>query len=211
MADTQSRRSKGMFNTSLFRRSKKLLPPNLSGTLEQLSTSTPTQVKAPVKEQIIEITDSIEVIAEESSAIIEGMRKSTGPLEAFGDTERTLLRYKSAVGKLEEALQFRRANWKTFEVPNFGNFQGDPIPQLQEQINKMLNARQHQVKSKGVWSKGKHLMERSFKALSPLAKNLLIMSQDASSVRALFIIQPLTSNRYQGQTHLACSAVHFLS
>jgi len=117
-----------------------------------------------------------------------GVRSGPSQLDPFGDRERTELRYKTAVTKFEQAFESRRASWKSFEAPTFQNFEGDTIPNLQEQLQKMLLTRQRPtVEDKDFWSKGKAIIEKTFKALSPLAKNLLVVANGVTSVRPLVV------------------------
>jgi hypothetical protein len=149
----------------------------------QSDSPTLAQSKLAVHEEAVEITD---FTASHEVEVTKETRKKPAQSDAYDDTARTQARYKIAVTKLEEALQGQRAGWKTFEFPYFSpGFQGDPIPLLQEQITKVLDARRRTVERTDFWSKGKQLMERAFKALSPITKNFLIMTQNAAMVRPI--------------------------
>ena len=101
----------------------------------------------------------------------------------FGDIKRTEERYKKAVLKLEESLKVRRANWETFEASKFdGTAKDDPIPELREQINKILEARKAPINNQDYLARGKRAIERGFKAMSPFAKTFLRMAKEGQSV-----------------------------
>ena len=101
----------------------------------------------------------------------------------FGDKKRTEERYKKAVLKLEESLKVRRANWETFEAPKFDDTsKDDPVPELREQINKILEVRKAPINNQDYLARGKRAIERGFKAMSPFAKNFLRVAKEGQSV-----------------------------
>lgn len=107
----------------------------------------------------------------------------TTPLNSFGDRERSESRYKSAAEQLVKSLSLRRANWEAFEIPKFSTIsEHDTIPQLREHIQKTLEARKNTVKNKDFWSKGKNIIERTFTAMSPFAKNFLMIAKEGQQV-----------------------------
>jgi hypothetical protein len=105
-------------------------------------------------------------------------------LDASGDRERTEARYKEAVEQLQKSVKLSRKNWETFEIPDFKNLADvtDPIPQLQEDIKKTLDARKEDFKDQSFWSKSKRITERIFTTISPFAKNFLFVAKEGSSV-----------------------------
>ena len=185
MADKESRRTKNKLNISLkFPRSKKSQAQNTAGVVEQrglLYPSTPSSSDKKLQPEVSEI--SVPAPAEHRTGSKRSPAKHS---HTNGDRGRTELRYKASVVKLESVLRARKLSWKTFEVPKLEVSQEDVIPQLQEQIKKMLDIRQQPGGNNDLWSKVKVMIERTFTALSPLAKNLLIVANGASSVRPLF-------------------------
>jgi hypothetical protein len=106
------------------------------------------------------------------------------PSDLFGDRKATEERYKTAAKQLEDALKIRRANWKVFDIPtvSLDLSANDPIPQLREQINSTLEARRNLVENRDFWAKGKNIVERTFTAMSPFAKNVLVIAQQGAAV-----------------------------
>jgi hypothetical protein len=185
MADKESRRTKNKLNVSLkFPRSKKSQAQNTARVVEQKGLLDPSTSSRSAKKLQVEISEiSVPAPAEPRT---ESKRSPSKHPHTNGDRGRTQLRYKASVIKLESVLRARKLSWKTFEVPKLEVSQGDVIPQLQEQIKRMLDLRQQSGGNNDIWSKVKVMMERTFTALSPLAKNLLIVAKGASSVRPPF-------------------------
>jgi hypothetical protein len=106
------------------------------------------------------------------------------PSDPFGDRKTTEERYKTAAKQLEDALKIRRANWKAFDIPtvSLDLSANDPIPQLREQINSTLETRRNLVENGDFWAKAKHIVERTFTAMSPFAKNFLVIAQQGAAV-----------------------------
>ena len=106
------------------------------------------------------------------------------PPDAFGDRKATEERYKAASKRLEDALTIRRANWKAFDIPtvSLDLCANDPIPQLREQLNLTLEARRNVVENRDFWAKGKNIVERTFTAISPFAKNFLVIARQGAAV-----------------------------
>ena len=106
------------------------------------------------------------------------------PSDPFGDRKATEERYQTAAKQLEDALKIRRANWKAFDIPtvSLDLSANDPIPQLREQINSTLEARRSLVENRDFWAKGKNIVERTFTAMSPFAKNFLVIAQHGAAV-----------------------------
>ena len=110
--------------------------------------------------------------------------------DVYGDRKRTERRYEKAVQRLDESLKlkFRGANWQSFEVPKFNDIiQNDPLPQMREDIEKMLNAREESIQDRGFWSRNKKFMEEIFSAISPITKNLLTIAKEGSAVYCVII------------------------
>ena len=108
------------------------------------------------------------------------------PVDSYGDRKATEERYKTAAKKLEEALKCRRANWKAFDIPtvSLDISTNDPIPLLREQIQSTLEARKTLVENRDFWTRAKGIVERSFTAMSPFAKNFLAIAEHGANVLA---------------------------
>ena len=114
---------------------------------------------------------------------LKGTPRSAQSVDPFGDRERTEKWYNKAVKGLEEALKLHRDNWEFFELPDFSDIsEDDPLPQLRQEIKKILDVRESSIKDRSFWSKGKHAMERAFISMSPFAKNVLSIAKGGSSV-----------------------------
>jgi hypothetical protein len=101
---------------------------------------------------------------------------STYNADAFGDRERTKLRYKTAVARLQKVLVSAPGHWGSFQVPELDDDNvGNPIDQLRDEINKALRGLKCEKK--------KNYLEKGFKALSPFAKNFLTVAKEGQSVR----------------------------
>src|SRR5216110_640486 len=78
---------------------------------------------------------------------------STPSRDSFGDRERTEHRYKKAVKWLEESFKLHGENWEPFVVPDFSNIsENDSLPQLRQEIKKILDARSSSIKDRKFWS-----------------------------------------------------------
>jgi len=104
------------------------------------------------------------------------------------DRERTEKRYTDAVEELQKSIKLQRKNWKPFAIPTFKSFANvtDPIPQLQKDIESTLNARADSFKDPGLWSTTKRVTEKIFTAITPLAKNVLVVAKEGSNVHTSF-------------------------
>ena len=118
-----------------------------------------------------------------ASIRLNGTPQSSQLVDQFGDRERTEKRYKKAVQGLEESIKHRQANWESLELPDFAKIsENDLLPQLRQEIKKILDARESSIRYQSFWSKAKHIMERAFVSTSPFAKNLLFIAKEGSSV-----------------------------
>jgi len=115
------------------------------------------------------------------------------PSDRFGDRKATEERYKAAAERLKDSLKIRRANWKAFDIPtvSFDLSTNDPVPQLREQIYSTLEARRNSVENRDFWAKGKNIVEQTFTAMSPFAKNFLIIARQGAAVS---LFDPSTTN-----------------
>ena len=101
----------------------------------------------------------------------------------FGDQERTKLRYEKAAKALAKSLKLCQRDWPPFELPKFNDVVNDDVlPDVQEAIEKMLNAREQSMKNPDFWSKRKRTITRIFSATSPFAKSFLQIAKAGSSV-----------------------------
>ena len=106
--------------------------------------------------------------------------------DRFGDTRRTEIRYDKAVRNLKEALALPHSDWEVFQPPAFEDITNyDSLAQLQADVTRVLDTRQATCASpqnRKLWSLGKRAIERSFVAISPVAKNVLQILKEGSSV-----------------------------
>jgi hypothetical protein len=100
-----------------------------------------------------------------------------------GDRRRAKARYKEAATLLEQSVKFRQGNWGSFD---FQDLSGEPESlddsQFRNKINLALATRETSIKDKSAWSKCRYTVECIFTALSPFAKNFLIIAKDGQSV-----------------------------
>jgi hypothetical protein len=88
------------------------------------------------------------------------------------------------VMQLKESLNFRRVDWEAFEIPKLEDIADiDPAPELLKEIDKLLEVRKSTIESQDWWSKGRRIIKNAFKAISPLAKNILQIAKEGQSVR----------------------------
>jgi hypothetical protein len=177
------RKTRGKLNLSLkSRRSKNLQLETQTGNVVQVATLDRDQLISPSKLHYSPTRRQSELeevkISQQKLTGIHSQRVR----DDFGDRERTEARYKRSVKKFEEAVRSRQASEKYLKVPAFESSEGSSIATLQEQITEMLSTHcQKTCKENNVVAKGKALMEKMFTALSPLAKNLLKIANDATS------------------------------
>jgi len=100
------------------------------------------------------------------------------------DRENTENRYREAVKQLKKSVKLPRKNWETFDIPDFKNLAdvNNPIPQLQEDIKKTLDAKKDAFEDPSFWSKSKRVTEKIFTAITPFAKNVLLVAKEGSNV-----------------------------
>jgi hypothetical protein len=180
--DKERRKTRGKLSLSLkSRRSKNKLQLTQAGNVVRAANLDRDQLISPSKLHYSPTRRESEL---EEAAIsrqkLAGIHSRLGQ-DDFGDKERTESRYKKSVTKFEEAVRSRQASEKSLEVPTFELSEGSTISTLQEEITKMLSTHPKMGKENDVLEKGKVLMEKLFTALSPLAKNLLIIANGATS------------------------------
>ena len=103
----------------------------------------------------------------------------------YGDRQRTEERYIEAASLLEDALKTRRERGDS-ELFDFPELIGEPggfnDAKFRDKINLALESRKDTVKDQTNWSKCKNTVQCIFQALSPFAKNFLIIAKDGQSV-----------------------------
>jgi len=106
--------------------------------------------------------------------------------DPYGDTKRTIARYKNAIEQLEEVLKRAQGNWKAFRSSEMDVIPegGDPT-QLRGAISNVLKSYETSVKSTTRWAKCKRVIEVIYTALSPFVKNIFIMVLDSQAVLSL--------------------------
>jgi hypothetical protein len=118
----------------------------------------------------------------------EAIASNEAPMDV--DTINSLQRYEESKSRLKESLKFRRKEWGLFEFPELDAMpEEQDSPKLQIEISKILDARKNSVADGTTWSKAKAAIEHVFKALSPFAKNFLMVAKEGQSVLLCPIIQ----------------------
>ena len=100
-----------------------------------------------------------------------------------GDRRRAKARYKEAAALLEQSIKLRQGHWGSFDLQDLS---GEPEnlddSQFRNKINLALMSRENSIKDRTTWSKYRYTVECIFTALSPFAKNFLIIAKDGQSV-----------------------------
>ena len=162
-------------------------PVTLIGTSSIATSSTATPPATQTLAVAADVSEGVNMM--NSGVAHDGLPRSASQqtavqLDRSGDRERTERRYKEAVEQLKKSVKLPRENWETFDIPDFKNLADvtDPIPQLQDDIKKTLDARKDAFKDQSFWSKSKRITEGIFTAISPFAKNFLFVAKEGSSV-----------------------------
>jgi hypothetical protein len=151
------------------------------------------EVVSPAPERMVSKTpESTDTREEETMLLSSSIAPVRAPTSSMlsaavadsGDRERTEKRYREAVAKLQKSIKLPRESWEVFAIRDFKDFADvtNPIPQLQQDIKKTLDAREKSIKDPGVWSTTKRITEKIFTAISPLAKNVLVVAKEGSNV-----------------------------
>jgi hypothetical protein len=116
--------------------------------------------------------------------------------DPYGDTTRTLNRYKDAVKRLREALKNVQGEGKLFQVPEFDTIPDDVGPiQLREAIDHIFSQAATRIENPSRWTKCKRVIEIMYSAISPFIKNMLLIVRDAQSVSpfktCLIVVEPI--------------------
>jgi hypothetical protein len=138
--------------------------------------------------QPLEVTEDSEGVNTGSSDIVSDEIAAPPPpadrTDLSGDRETTEKRYREAVEQLKKSVKLPRKNWEAFDIPDFKNLcdVNNPIPQLQEDIKKTLDAKKEAFNDPSFWSKSKRVTETIFTAITPFAKNVLLVAKEGSNV-----------------------------
>lgn len=109
-----------------------------------------------------------------------------------GDRRRAKARYKEAASLLEQSIKNCDGYWGSFD---FQDLSGEPEEfddsQFRNKINMALATRETSIRDRTTWSKCKYTVECVFTALSPFAKNFLMIAKEVQSVSlsiSIFIV-----------------------
>jgi|SRR5277367_5533333 len=110
---------------------------------------------------------------------------SASNVEAYGDRERTLERYREATKLLENTVKGRGKEWGVFDFPELkGEPESFDDSGFKDKIDTILQARRDAVKDRTALGMCGHALQRAFTAFSPFAKNFLTIASKAQSVLA---------------------------
>ena len=104
--------------------------------------------------------------------------------EEYGDTQRVIARYSEATRLLEHAVKRREGSC-------FPELKGEPGSfdvSFRHKINMILNAGKEKAAKRGPRWKSRHVLQCIFTALSPFAKNFLLIAKDVQTVGISFLI-----------------------
>jgi hypothetical protein len=103
--------------------------------------------------------------------------------EIYDDHTRVQRRYEEAVGKLKDALQYRKDGWDSldFELPDAKTESFDDAT-FQDYLNEVLKAREESIADKKDWGKFGRTVQTVFTVFSPFAKNFLNVAINAQAV-----------------------------
>jgi hypothetical protein len=164
------------------------IPTSSTATLRETSATAATQLgqsDAQTPQAAIPSSTSTPILA--SILNLPTVTQTAIPetqVDPSGDRERTEKRYRKAVEQLHKSVKLPRKNWEAFEIPDFKNLADviNPIPQLQEDIKKTLDARASSFKDPRFWSTSKRVAEKIFTAITPFAINFLSVANEGSAV-----------------------------
>jgi hypothetical protein len=146
-----------------------------------------------------------------SSQSLDNSQAITNASTDLGDKERTKKRYEEAANRLKDSLNLCQGNWQPFEIPKFDDIPNNVLPQVQEAIEGMINARENSMKNPDFWSKKKYIVKRVFSAVCPFAKNFLQVAKEGSSVALLcyFCCSFSLDNRFESLWFISWRIVAF--
>ena len=154
---------------------------------ERVNSSTQDTVSWPTEAVSTEVVETLHVAAVPSAEQTAEQAEFTEEDDPYGDTKRTITRYRNALGRLEDALKRAQGDWKSFRSSEFDVIEeGSDPSQLRGAISNVLKAYETSVKSTTRWAKCKRVIEVIYTALSPFVKNLLVIVVDSQAVLSLF-------------------------
>ena len=121
------------------------------------------------------------------------------PESAYDDHTRVQRRYEDAVKKLEDALQYRKDSWESFDldIPDAKAPTTFDDAAFQTKLNAVLAAREDSIMDKKSWQKFTHAIESAYTVFSPFVKNFLSVAINAQSVlRRDFFLSDCCRSRY---------------
>lgn len=99
------------------------------------------------------------------------------------DRQRTVRRYMEAMKLFEDVVKKQKGRWKVFDFPELsGEPDGIHDTVFKDKLNLAMEAKRKAISDQTAWEKCKHTVHCCFAALSPFAKNFLIIARDGSSV-----------------------------
>ena len=103
---------------------------------------------------------------------------------AYDDHIRVQRRYEDAVKKLEDAMQYRKDSWRSFDldIVNAKTTAAFDDAAFQTNLNAVLKAREDCITDKKGWRKFTSAIESTYTVFSPFAKNFLSVAITAQSV-----------------------------
>src|SRR5579862_641840 len=108
--------------------------------------------------------------------------RPSDPSNRFGDDERTKIRYRQALKKLQQTLTLRVSSSETSRLLDIDEIrQHDQINYIREQIDKMLEERE----AKDSLRRNRPVLHRIFKAITPISKTLLSIAVQGQPVNSL--------------------------
>lgn len=107
--------------------------------------------------------------------------------DQYGETQRTVNRYRESLQQMKDVLKNVRGDWKAFQFSELEAVLEDIDPsKLRGAINDVFQRNDAKVKSRTRWAKCKKVIEVIYTALSPVIQNLLVIVRDSSVVRISF-------------------------
>jgi hypothetical protein len=131
------------------------------------------------------------------SSLFKGKRpqlsQTTGPeigqqlahsgIKVSKDRQRTVRRYIEATKLFDDVVKKQKGRWKVFDFPELsGEPDGVNDTVFKDKLNLAMEAKRNAISDQTAWEKCKHTVQCCFTALSPFAKNFLLIAKDGSSV-----------------------------
>jgi len=113
------------------------------------------------------------------------------PLRDYDDGQRAQRRYEEAAAELKGAI--KRQKGLDFEDLS-GGPEGFDDSQFKKKINAILSAHESSIKDRKGWSTLTRAVECVFTALSPFAKNFLMVAKDAQAVTPFTLLLMLCAD-----------------